>query len=68
MLVLALVLVLGEFDGSVGHVIPRVVDVDEQDQQRSGSDDEQWFFWRAVYHTFSFPLNLIHSLIHQTWP
>ncbi len=41
MLVLALVLGLGEYDGSVGHVIPRVVDADEQEQHRRRSDDEQ---------------------------
>ncbi len=41
MLVLALVLGPGEFDGNVGHVIPRVVDADEQEQHRYRSDDEQ---------------------------
>ena len=40
-LVLALVLGPGEFDGDVGHVIPRVVDADEQQQHRSRGDDEQ---------------------------
>src|SRR5947208_4978 len=40
-LVLALVLGPGEFDGNVGHVIPRVVDANEQEQHRSRSDDEQ---------------------------
>src|SRR2546425_3513953 len=40
-LVLMLVLRLGEFDGNIGHVIPGVVDADEQQQHRSRSDDEQ---------------------------
>ena len=31
LLVLALVLRTGEFDGNVDHVIPRVVDADEQE-------------------------------------
>ena len=42
MLVLALVLGPGEFDGRVGHVVPRVVDADEQEQHRSLGDDEQY--------------------------
>jgi len=41
MLVLALVLRPGEVDGNVDHVIPRVVDTDEQEQHRSRGDDEQ---------------------------
>src|SRR6266536_6725829 len=41
MLVLALVLLPGEFDGRVGHVIPRVVDADEQEQYRCRSDAEE---------------------------
>ena len=41
MLVLALVLRPGEVEGNVDHVIPRVVDTDEQEQHRSRSDDEQ---------------------------
>src|SRR5712692_1956931 len=40
-LVLTLVLPLGEFDGNVGHVIPGVVDADEQEQHRCSGDDEQ---------------------------
>src|SRR5438309_10953774 len=40
-LVLTLVLRLGEFDGNIGHVIPGVVDTDEQQQHRSRGDDEQ---------------------------
>lgn len=39
---LFLTLVLGrEFDGCIGHVIPRVVDADEQEQERCRSDDEE---------------------------
>src|SRR5260221_3376029 len=41
LLVLALVLRPGEVDGNVDHVIPRVVDADEQEQHRSRGDDEQ---------------------------
>src|SRR6266702_4439552 len=41
LLVLALVLRPGEFGGNVDHVIPRVVDADEQEQHRSRGDDEQ---------------------------
>src|SRR5437660_10970817 len=41
LLFLALVLRLGEFDGNVDHVIPRVVDAYEQEQDRSRGDDEQ---------------------------
>ncbi len=41
MLVLALVLRPGEVEGNVDHVIPRVVDTDEQEQHRSRGDDEQ---------------------------
>src|SRR6266849_2418250 len=40
-LVLTLVLRLGEIDGNIGHVIPGVVDADEQEQHRSRGDDEQ---------------------------
>src|SRR5207302_9891697 len=40
-LVLAFVLPPREFDGNVGHVIPRVVDADEQEQHRCRGDDEQ---------------------------
>src|SRR5690242_21803889 len=40
-LVLTLVLGLGEFEGDVGHVIPGVVDADEQQQHRCRGDDEQ---------------------------
>jgi len=41
MLVLALVLWPGEFDGNVGHGIPRVVDANEQEQHRHRTGDEQ---------------------------
>jgi hypothetical protein len=40
-LVLTLVLRLGELDDNIGNVIPRVVDADEQEQNRSRSDAEQ---------------------------
>src|SRR5436305_15199085 len=40
-LVLTIVLWLDEFDGNIGHVIPGVVDADEQEQLRGRSDDEQ---------------------------
>src|SRR5258708_6701885 len=40
-LVLTLVLRLGELKDKVGHVIPGVVDADEQEQHRCRSDDEQ---------------------------
>src|SRR6266566_2674527 len=40
-LVLMLVLRLVEFGGNIGHVIPGVVDADEQEQHRCRSDDEQ---------------------------
>src|SRR2546427_12713775 len=46
-LVLTLVLWLCEFDGNIGHVIPGVVDADEQEQHRCGSDDEQCRYWIA---------------------
>src|SRR6266516_3857896 len=45
-LVLALVLRLGALKGNVGHGIPRVVDTDEQEQNRSSTDDEQC--WRRI--------------------
>ncbi len=41
MLVLTLVLQLATIDGDVGNGIPRVVDPDEQEQKRGGTDDEQ---------------------------
>src|SRR5260370_28369816 len=41
LLVLALVLRLGEFEGNIGHIIPGVVDADEQQQHRCRGDDEQ---------------------------
>src|SRR5260221_12255111 len=40
-LVLTLVLPLGEVEGNIGHVIPGVVDADEQEQHRCRGDDEQ---------------------------
>src|SRR6266436_6936355 len=50
LLVLALVLLLGEFEGNVGHVIPGVVDADEQEQHRCRGDDEQCRCWMAWKH------------------
>ena len=41
MLVLALVLRLGLLEDNVGNGIPRVVDTDEQEQNRSSTGDEQ---------------------------
>src|SRR2546421_6298325 len=46
-LVLTILLWLGEFDGNIGHVIPGVVDADEQEQHRCCSDDEQCWYWIA---------------------
>src|SRR5260221_14625528 len=46
-LVLRLVLPLGEFEGNIGHIIPGVVDADEQQQHRCRSDDEQCRCWMA---------------------
>src|SRR5260221_7422685 len=40
-LVMRLVLALGQFEGKIGHIIPGVVDADEQQQHRCRSDDEQ---------------------------
>jgi len=45
LLVLALVLRLGVLKGKVGHDIPGVVNTDEQEQNRSSSDDQQCKFW-----------------------
>src|SRR5216684_3492751 len=48
-LVLTFVLRPGEFEGDVGHVIPGVVDADEQQQHRCRGDDEQcrcWIAWK----------------------
>ncbi len=44
LLVLALVLRLGVLKGKVGHGIPGVVNTDEQEQNRSSSDDQQCKF------------------------
>src|SRR6266567_6879134 len=46
-LVLMLVLRLVEFGGNIGHVIPGVVDADEQEQHRCRSNDEQCRYWIA---------------------
>ena len=40
LLFLTRVLPLGEVDGNKGHVIPGIVDADEQQQQRCCGDDE----------------------------